>query len=112
MIKTKLNDCLRETEVKLRESHENQSKQEDAQTVNNIKENTKIFYKYGNEKLKTRSSMGPLVTHNGKLISSAIEMAQLLCKHNESIFTLPRQEKMVPYPDEFFEINSNTRPYR
>ena len=73
-------------------SHE-EHRREERKAVANIKANSKYFFSYAKNKLKNRSTVGPLVKENGVVTGNPEEMTEILKDQYDSVFSIPSIEK-------------------
>ena len=99
--KAKLENKVEDIETKIKESHKKQQEHEEQQAVSSIKRNPKYFYTYAKRKLKTRVQIGPL-KDGGKLVENEKEMAEILKKQYDSVFSVPAADKLIQSPTDFF----------
>jgi len=97
---------LEEIEKKLLMSHENQILKEENIALSNIQKNPKYFYLFARRKMKTPSNVGPLQIQD-KYTNNPIEMANVLSKQYESVFSVPKRSMVVSDPYSFFNKNDS-----
>lgn len=95
-------------EAKLKISVDNEMAKKEAQAISYIKTNPKYFYRYAATKSKTRTSIGPLIDAKGQTVSHPQEIADELMTQYDGVFSIPRQDKVVASPSEFFFTNNDT----
>ena len=87
---------LLKIEQDLLKSHACSKNYQETKALASIKKNSKYFFSYVNKLSKCSSNIGPLVTDDGKFISDSKDMADLLSKQFQSVFSSPRQPTVPP----------------
>ena len=83
-----LKEKIRDTEQRLRVSHEVEQKRQEDGAIEAIKGNSKFFFDYAKRKAKMRTGIGPL--HNGvELEDDPAAMSEILRRQYEAVFTSP-----------------------
>ena len=67
-----------------------------------IKRNPKAFYAYSKRFQKTKSWIGPSINEKDEIVHKPEEVAEVLRKQYEPVFSEPREDKAVGDPEEFF----------
>ena len=98
----KLEDKMKDIELKLLQSHENQRIREEMHATENIKTTSEYFFSYANRKLKNVATVGPLTDENGILVDNPREMAQIFKKQYENVFSTPDSNMIVTDATLFF----------
>ena len=83
-----LQNKLKELELKISKSHEDEMMRNESEAIDTIKENSKFFFTFAKNKAKTRSGIGPL-SNGTELVEDPQEMCELLRVQYESVFTTP-----------------------
>ncbi|KAK3879807.1 hypothetical protein Pcinc_007112 [Petrolisthes cinctipes] len=104
----KLQEVLKDIEIKLLMSHEEQRRREELQAISNIKINSKCFFAFANKKVKNISSVGPLEDDEGNLVSDPKGMALMLKRQFEKVLSLPSPEDAIDDPATFFAAQAAT----
>ena len=91
----KINDELVQIQTKLVKSHENERLQNERKLAKDIKKNAKLFFKYANKFRKAKECIGPLKNKNGKFISDAKEMCEILKEQFEQNFNEEKHTEEV-----------------
>lgn len=99
-----LEQKIREIEMQLKMSIEEEQITKEQEAVKNIKGNPRYFFSYANKKLKTTSSVGPLLSKDNALTVDSTDMANILREQYESVFSAPKSEKIVVDKSSFFKI--------
>ena len=89
-------------EDKLKKSYEEERHQQERQAVDKIRTNPKFFYRYVKRFSRTKSTIGPLLSDDGKCITDSKQMAEILNKQYNSAFSTPRADKKIDNPISFF----------
>ena len=85
---------LIDVEKLLTKSHEEQREFEERKAIEKIKVNPKFFFSFGRKFSKVKIGVGPLINAAKKLISTPLEMAELLSEQYSSVFSTPLQNNI------------------
>ena len=83
-----LKNQLKELELKISKSHEDEMMRVEGEAIDAIRDNSKFFFTYAQSKAKTRTGIGPL-SNGTELVQDPLEMSELLRVQYESVFTSP-----------------------
>ena len=94
---SKLKDEISIIYLNIRDSHKHQLEEMEQKAATSVKSNPKYFFSYAKRFAKAKSSVGPLKTESGQLTTDAREMAEILQKQYQSVFSNPSAtSKTVP----------------
>jgi hypothetical protein len=95
--------------LKLSTKENNKAKREyEERLAENIKNDTKSFYAYINNKGRTNKKIGPLKDHTGQIVSDNKAAADLLNQYFSSVFTV-EDTNIMPVAEQIFTGNNDDK---
>jgi hypothetical protein len=89
-------------EVELVDCIKAEREQNEKRAIEKIKVNSKYFFSYSKRYMHSKPTIGPFEI-NDKLVTKNNEICEALSEQYKSVFTIPKQDKLVSDPVSFFE---------